>query len=925
MSRPRTRVLFLASNPLRDAPVAVDVEARQILDRIRADERLELVFVPAPRVTDLLRAAERQRPVIVHVTGHGNTKELFFLAEDDAPTSVPVPALTALMRTMARDEARLVVLNYCESFAAARAITDDPEGNIAFAVGTRSAIPDTDAIAFATAFYGAIAAGRSVARAFEEGKVQVQLTGGDAERICLLVRAGVDASRFVLTAALEPETACMAPAPEPPGMAEPPCGSEPAGMAAPPPTLERNLLRAPPADFTGRSREMAEVMQKLGEAGVLVSGQGGIGKTALALELATQLAGSYPDAQIDIELRGSSASPLADEAAMVEVINAFDPGVKIPSDAASLAGLYRATLHGKRALLVLDDARDAEQIARLMPPPGNFVLATGWTYFVAPGVEPYDLGEMSPADASALVRRIAARLTEAEAGQLAKLCGYVPLALRAAAGTLAQRRDLKPARYLERLRSAGERVKLIDAVLREGAALLEPRAREAWELLGVFVGDFDASGVAAVLGVDGDLASDILGQILQQNLIEWDEQTERYRLHDLVRDYVRLRVDPTAVQAVGTRFAEHFTALAVRAGERIAAGGSEMLEGLATFDRDRRNIAVAVAWTMERAEADGRIAALLARLLGGCAYGLALREQARDRVAWFGAAALAAKRGDEPATAALLLGNKGVALLELDEVVSAIAAHEEELSIAREVGDPRLIASALGNLGVAQWVMNEVDAALSCFDEQLSIARRVGDRRIEANALGNLGNAAWSRKDVPKAAALYEERLAIARATFDKRAEGTALGNLASTRALLGKPDEALPLYEQRLAIALEIGDRRGEGAALGNMGVLLLERGEVAKAIEQLERHLAIAEQLGDIRAERHAVGQLCTAYYKAGDAEKNTSFAAREILLRDRFGDDPSWNLGDGELPPPLLMAQVEYGGMQGGPAATETWVHP
>lgn len=889
MSATRPRVLFLASNPLRDAPVAVDVEARGILERLGDRDRIELSYVPAPRVTDVLREAERQRPEIVHVTGHGNTKELYFLAEDDTPTTLSVPVLAALMRQLGQDAAKVVVLNYCASLEAARAIVGDPAGAIACAIGTRDAIPDAEAIAFAAAFYGALAMDLSVRRAFEDGRVQVDLVGGSGARIELCVREGVDASALFLRRA-EPSPA-------------------------------RSTLRAPPADFTGRAKELAEVRGKLGGAGVLISGQGGVGKSALARKLAAELARGYPDAQIDVSLRGSAAPSLAVQSAMAEVIHVFDPSSKLPSGADALAGLYRSTLHGKRALLLFDDATDASQIEALMPPEGTLVLVTAWTWFAAPGIEPYDLGEMTPPDAIALVRRIAPRLREEEAAELASRCGYLPLALRTAAGTLANRRDLKPARYLERLASADERVKLIDEVLHEGASMLDASARDAWTMLGVFVADFDLDAAAAVLGVDRDRAGETLSGILERNLIEWDEATERYHLHDLVREYVRRDLTPDNARIAGLRYVEHFTAVAVSADERVAKGGAAMLEGLAVFDRERRNIAAALAWTMDRREACANIAATLQRILSGAAYSLALRELAVDRVSWFAAAAALAKRAGDRLMTCVLLSNLGTAQLELGEPYAAIAAHEEELAIARELLDKRATANAIGNLGVARWAVGRPEA-VPCFEEQLALAREIGDRHIEATALGNLGGVAWRAGDLPAAIARYRERLAIAREIGDKRAEGSALGNLASTLAQTGKIDEAIALYEQRLAIALAIGDRRGEGAALGNLGVVRRDRGELAKAIELLERHLAIAEQLGDPRAEHHALAQLATATASAGDTERSAAFAQRAQLLSHKLNGgpaEPSWNLGDGDLPPQRLLEQTTFGGMRmgdGGP---------
>ncbi|MFT3766642.1 MAG: tetratricopeptide repeat protein [Minicystis sp.] len=909
----RTRILFIASNPLRDTPVAVDVEARAIQEQIdlaQARDRFDLGILSAPRTGDILRENALRKPQLVHVTGHGTAKELLFLGADDQPTSIAIPALVQLMEQLGADEARVVVLNYCASAAAAQAIVADAAGRIAFAVGTRAAIPDRHAIAFAAAFYGAIAMGRDLARAFAEGSTQVALAGGKADAFTFHARAGADAATFTI-------------APEVCGQAAPPASDPPAACSAPVPVAPAPVLRAqmrsPPADFTGRTKEMADVRALFGQTGVLVSGQGGVGKTALALELAQALGELYPDAQIDVGLRGSSPAPLEPKAAMAEVIHAFYPELRLPEGDDAVADLYRATLHGKRVLLLLDDAKDEAQIRPLLPPTGSFVLVTAWSWFVVEGIAPYDLPEMTPPDAIALARRIAARLLEGEAAELASRCGYLPLSVRAAAGTLAQRRDLKPAQYLQKLRSATERVKLVEAVLREGVELLEPEVRKAWACLGVFPADFEARCAAALLDVDVDRGAEILSEILQRNLIEWDEASGRYRMHDLARDYARTRLDAAALAAAWARFADHYADVAEHADALYRTGGTSTREGLALFDVERQNIETAIAWAMDHAEADA--GARLCRLAIVCASILALRANAHDRIGWFSSALAAARRAGDDASQIVLLGNLSTAHLEVNELAPAAANSEAQRALAQKLGDRRSEAIARGNQGIWHWLKGEVDEAVSCFEEQLTVARAVGDRRIEADALGNLGNASWSRKDLPRAASLYEERLALTRALGDKRGEGTALGNLATTRWLEGRPDEALALYEERLALARSLGDKRGEGSALGNLGTVYRARGEIPKAIDLLEQHLAIARDLDDLRAEQHALIELDAAYRAAGDAEKSDALEGRRFELFTKVGNpnpDLSWNLGDGELPKPLLLMQIAYGdpGMAWGP---------
>src|SRR5262245_44653528 len=170
-------------------------------------------------------------------------------------------------------------------------------------------------------------------------------------------------------------------------------------------------LPPPTPDFTGREKEMADLRQHL-RAGVTISGvqgMGGVGKTALALKLADELKDSYPNAQFYLDLKGVSARPLSTADAMRHVIYAYHPGARLPDDADQLAGVYRSVLHDQRALLLMDNARDADQVAPLIPPATCVMLVTSRYHFTIPGLHAIDLSSMRPEEAQALLLKIAPR------------------------------------------------------------------------------------------------------------------------------------------------------------------------------------------------------------------------------------------------------------------------------------------------------------------------------------------------------------------------------------------------------------------------------------------------------------------------------------------------------------------------------------
>ncbi len=196
----KTRVLFLAANPTDTRRLRLDVEIREITEKIRAaDHRdsLELISWWAVRPDDLLQALNQHRPHIVHFSGHGSEVGGILLENKEGiAQSVSKEALRLLFHTLA-DNIRLVVLNACFTQVQAEAITEI----IDCAVGTNRSLGDQAAITFAASFYRAIGFGRSVQEAFDQGKTALMLESLPGEdTVKLLVRSAVDASNVILVA-----------------------------------------------------------------------------------------------------------------------------------------------------------------------------------------------------------------------------------------------------------------------------------------------------------------------------------------------------------------------------------------------------------------------------------------------------------------------------------------------------------------------------------------------------------------------------------------------------------------------------------------------------------------------------------------------------------------------------------------------------
>ncbi|HYH84922.1 MAG TPA: tetratricopeptide repeat protein, partial [Pyrinomonadaceae bacterium] len=539
----------------------------------------------------------------------------------------------------------------------------------------------------------------------------------------------------------------------------------------------------PPRDFTGRERELDELMSQIERGGVTISGlqgQGGIGKTALALKLAQQLSPRYPDAQFYLDLKGASnQQPVSVAEALSHVIRAYHPTAKLPEGVEELRALYFSVLNGQRALVLMDNARDAAQVEPLVPPDTCVLLVTSRQHFTLPGLFPKRLDTLSPEESRELLLKIAPRIGE-RAGEIAKLCGYLPLALRLAASALAERENLSPADYVRRLSDAKTRLGLVEASLTLSYDLLSAEMQRLWRALSVFPDTFDAAAAAAIWETNADAALDALGDLLKFSMLDWDATTARYRLHDLARLFANSRQSETERSAGRMHHAEQYLKVLRECHMFYSKGGEGVKSGLALFDAERRNIEAGQEWAREYASVDEAAARLCHEYPYFGVYILNLRQHPRERILWLEAGLAAARQLKDRAAEGRHLVNLGSSYYTLGEYRRAIEFYEQQLVIARENGDQLGESYALSGLGVAHQELNEPNRAIEYHEQALSLNRKIGNRREEGENLTNLGISYMS----------------------------------------LGELRRAIEFYEQCLIITREIGNRFGEGAALGNLGV---------------------------------------------------------------------------------------------------------
>jgi tetratricopeptide (TPR) repeat protein len=595
--------------------------------------------------------------------------------------------------------------------------------------------------------------------------------------------------------------------------------------------------------------------------GVTISGLqglGGVGKTALALKLAEQLKPDYPDAQFYLDLKGVSPQPLTPRDAMAYIIRAWHPTAQLPEKEDEVAALYRSVLDGKRVLLLMDNARDAQQVAPLIPPAGCLLLVTSRKHFTLPGLIETNLDKLPPADARDLLLRIAPRLKNEESDQvdeLARLCGYLPLALRAVGSALHEKKNISPADYANRLKETGKHLvlkeidpsiqKSVGAALQSSYELLSEDLRQKFCFLSVFPDTFDLAAAAAIWDIPLEAAQDPLGDLLAYSLVEFDEITNRYTVHDLVRLFVGELFSDKELYRAQKRHASHYLGVTRTADVLYHKGGESVRQGLALFDTEWTNIQAGHSWVAAHLQDDDAAAEWCWKYSNAGAYCLSLRQHPRETIGWLKLALVATLRLKRPEWESSTLGNLGIAYHQLGEYQRALSYHQQALAIDKTLGDRLQEARTLGNIGNVYNLLGDHRRALTHYEQCLQISSELGDRLIESTSLGNVGAAYDGLGEYRRAIDYYERHLQAARMIGDRLGEGNALGNLGIAHMNIGEHSLALDYYEQHIQIGREIGDRTGEAHSLFNSALSHKELGNRSAAIACAEAALKIYEAI--------------------------------------------------------------------------------
>ncbi|MET7328288.1 BTAD domain-containing putative transcriptional regulator [Nonomuraea sp. NPDC005650] len=620
-----------------------------------------------------------------------------------------------------------------------------------------------------------------------------------------------------------------------------------AGAAEPPPR-DSPLVSAPaelPADngaFTGRGAEVEFLCDHM-TAGrrrpaiVAVTGAGGVGKSALAVHVAHRVAGHFPDGQLYADLHGATTD--GEPARPADVLRRFlrslglaEPAV--PASVEEATARYRSLTSGRRILVVLDNARDADQVRPLVPGGLGCGVVITSRRLLAPigGVVHRDLDVLPDEDAGLLLSRLAGQeRIEAEPQAVAdvvRLCGGLPLALGIVAARLAARpawtvsamrdRLATERRRLAELQVDGRAVRAgFEAGYRELASGGGGAAARLFRLLGVLgCADVGTEAAAALADLPAGRADELLETLVEYRLAD-SPAPGRYRIHDLLRLYARELAeagDPGQVVDAAVRRALHCYLATGRGATLLLDPAARWRVTLGSVpDGDRRMALTgrrdAHAWVDAEAanlvtvvrQAAGRDDDLAVALVAALAHPLHVRGHWHQELLIAQTGVQSAERMGNVAYRAFAYTGLGTARSQLGFLAEADQCFERALGDCRRIGDARRAAVVLDHAGTVCRRMGRFERAVGRHLEALRLHRAHADRRHEGVTLTNLGLAHQRAERFGEAFDAHRQAVAALRTGDSPLPLAGAIGHLAEAHRLVGEPGTAVERFREALAL----------------------------------------------------------------------------------------------------------------------------
>jgi len=918
------RVLVIVSRPL-DLP-----DLKNLADQWALQGGLRRVQAPAflkmlrPPTVEGLRSEILNGYDIVHFDGHGAlgrrcpncgalhspqkkkcdrcmalledevAKGYFAFEREDGKLDALAAEDLAEIVMSAPEPAKLVFLSACESAKWDETSLQNAllRSGVPAVLGMNKSVSPKATMALAGPFYAGLGAGMTIVQAFENALPALKRLENDSEQIPVLEGPGKDvrvlSAKVTGRASFEAERLFGLPEHE----------------------LVGDYIRGdPPRGRKGLLSQTMDVLQS-GEKLVVLTGQGGIGKTVLAAEAARRLAYRYPGGVFWRSAEGGER--LGQEEMLNAFVNVFGPQIRTLSpDTKRDQVLGYLRNYDTASLLVVDNAESIKdpnlwRFLEGIPQPSAALVTTRES--LPCGGREIRVPEMEKEEAISLFFREARKrfpkwgehLSVEEQSSLAEITGFMqghPLAIKLVARQ-STKRSLAGIRDELRRNPPKEVSDKFDVSYNS----LEDSQKDLFARLAVFSGSMDDRAIKSICLEDDQQGQLNWGKCIEElvrssfldraEIAALDKNGNevtlyRYRSHPLMRQYAASKAGDELLARLRPRAKEYFLEYA-----RHFSSNFDMLEW------ERENILAGMDWAAAQqnsssgeSKKDASIQVLefmsvLFRYLDTRGYWSECHLRLQQAIT---AAEMLADRKQE----AVWINNIGILNGKKGDYNEARQLFQQSMKISQDLGYKSGVSSSLHNLGRLAQATGQYDEARKLYQQSMKIDQELGDKSGISSSLGQLGSLAYLTGDYDEASQHYQQSLELQLELGDKSGVSKSLHGLGIIAKVIGDYDSARNLYQQSLEINQELGDKSGMANLLHQMGILAQDTSEYDEARKLYQQSMKIDQELGDksgVSISLHQMGML--AQY-IGEYDEARMLYKKSLEIAEELGDKSGMSL--------------------------------
>ena len=658
-----------------------------------------------------------------------------------------------------------------------------------------------------------------------------------------------------------------------------------------------SLFRPPPEPtlFTGRKETQKKIMSRASTPPIIlgIHGHPGVGKTCLAISLISKFAPQYTSNCLFIDMQGDHPNPPSAEDIMRRIILRFHPSQPLPADNKKLAKLYRIALKTHKGILILDNASGGKQVKPLAPPLSWLLIVTSTKPVLVPNIVAIELEPMEALESHTLLTRWAPKISPT-IKEVSHICKGLPMALEIIGKLFTINSTMAPDYFTKKLIEVRERfgedakddfVVGVRAAISLSYNMLHEQASIVLKKLSIFPGSFTANAVSFICEDPKNLS---LTGLEKYGLVQYNANTNRYYLHQLVKSFVKPLFSPGDRNMAERRLATEFMNVLENAHLHVEKGGKEAIKGFRLFDLELENIKAGMEWSRRYCDKDKDAAQICSAYTEYGAKMISQRLSPSECIQWFEAALTAARQmGDKEAERAHLL-NLGSQYALSNQTQEATNTLQSALSFCKKEGDVEGQKIALHHLTRLSLNSNNHTLAISYIEESIELIGN-GNEVEEFRLLTQLAKSCMQNQEYNKATHAGEQAMELISFNNDITLHLTLFHNLGEGYMKTDKAEKALAVFERALKLSQTIPNHPLQAELIKLTGEVAVKTGDVPGALKILLKGLETIRKANNLPMEGALLIQISETHIGNQSEDQAFGYLEEALNISKKIKDRP------------------------------------